>query len=78
MRFYTVAKLKAILAPFKDDAEFSEDDLADILLPAFGDEYFICDGEWKLHKKGLEPTPENVKALIGDRMDPRILEKILQ
>lgn len=78
MRFYTVAKLKAILATFKDDAEFSEDDLVDSLLPAFGDEYFISDEGWKLHKKGLEPTPENVKAWIGDRIDPRILEKILQ
>lgn len=78
MKFYTVAKLKAILASFKDDAEFSEDILADILLPTFGDEYFIRDGEWKLHEKGLEPTPENVKAWLRDKLDSRILEKMLQ
>lgn len=60
MILYTADMLNKVAAAMPENAAILGDEKLIKFLEPFGDVYYVTCGEWKLYKKGIEPTKENV------------------
>ena len=64
MILYTADMLNKVAAAMPENAAILGDEKLIKFLEPFGDVYYVTDGEWRLHKKGIEPTKENVAERV--------------
>ena len=67
MILYTADMLSKVAEAMPENAAILGDEKLLEFLEPFGDTYYVTCGEWKLHKKGIEPTKENVAERIKRR-----------